>query len=348
MKRTTRPDGNRRLPTQADVAREAGVSTATVSRVLNNRCLVNADAKARVEQAMNSLNYVPHAGARALAMQRSGTLGAIIPTLNNAIFAEGIHAFERTAQALGYTLLLSVSQQDIEHEQALVLKMLERGVDGLLLVGNLHAEAVFERLQMAGVRHVCTWAYDARARMPNIGFDNAQAMYAVVDHLVQLGHRHFGMLAGIVRHNDRARDRIEGVRTRLAHHGLRLPEACIVQTPYSIPESRRAFWDVIDQDISALICGNDVIAYGALFEAQKMGLRIPEDLSITGFDDLSLSAEISPALSTVQVSASVMGETAARNLVAAVEGQDDVASRQVATQLVIRETTGRCQVIPAC
>jgi len=333
-----------RMPTQADVARLAGVSTATVSRVLNNRGVITPDVRKRVLDSINTLNYIPHAGARALAMQRTGTLGAIIPSLNNAIFAEGIHAFEHTAQQLGYTLILSVSQQDPEREQALVTKMIERGVDGLLLVGNHHDDTVFDRLERAGVRHVCTWAYDEQSRAPNVGFDNATAMHAVVDHLVVHGHRKIAMLAGITEFNDRAADRIKGAQHRLNSHGLSLPDRQVFQVPYSIRESRQALWSAIDSDISALICGNDVIAFGALLEAQKTGLRVPDDLSITGFDDLSLSAEMSPALTTVQVGAASMGDTAARRLVAAVEGKLAVVSAKLDTTLVVRETTGPCTV----
>ena len=331
------------MPTQSDVAQLAGVSTATVSRVINNRGVITSDVRQRVLDAIESLNYVPHAGARALAMQRTGTLGAIIPTLNNAIFAEGIHAFEHTAQQFGYTLILSVSQQDPEREQALVRKMIERGVDGLLLVGNRHNEKVFEQLERADVRHVCTWAHDVTSRAPNVGFDNAAAMHSVVDHLVQQGHQRIAMLAGITQHNDRAADRVKGVRERLDTHGLSLPAGLVFEVPYSIPESRQAFCQAVNSDITALICGNDVIAFGALLEAQKMGLRVPDELSITGFDDLNLAAELDPALTTVQVGAAAMGDVAARRLVAAVEGHTAVVSTKLDTTLVVRGTSGPCR-----
>jgi len=330
------------MPTQSDVARLAGVSTATVSRVINRRGVVTEEVRARVESAVEKLHYVPHAGARALALQRSGTLGAIIPTLNNAIFAEGINGFERCAQSLGYTFILAVSHNDPQQHAELVMRMIERGVDGLLLVGNEHDAAGFSRLEKAALRHVCTWVYDERARAPNIGFCNAQAMHDLVDHLVEHGHRNFGMLAGLSANNDRARERILGVINRLDHHGIALPPQCIVEVDYVIRESRKAFWQLINNDVSAIICGNDVIAQGALLEAMKMGLRIPEDLSITGFDDLELSAELQPALTSVDVSAQRMGEHAAKALIDAVENKQAVESRKLDTRLIIRRTTGPC------
>lgn len=330
-----------RMPTQSDVARLAGVSTATVSRVLNGRGVVTVEVQAKVKQAINTLQYVPHASARALALQRSGTLGAIIPTLNNAIFAEGINAFERIARQSGYTLILGVSDSGDEAHTQQVAKMIERGVDGLLLVGNDHDHQVFERLEKTGVRHVCTWAHDASARAANIGFDNARAMFDVVDHLVGLGHRHFGMLAGVTARNDRARERVKGVVTRLNHHAIALEPSRIVEVPYSISASRKAFWQVIENDLSALICGNDVIAYGACLEAQKMGLHLPGDLSVTGFDDLDLSAELEPALTTVQVGAEFIGQQAAQSLIQAVEHKAPVTGVCLPTRLAVRATTGK-------
>ncbi|MFT6303823.1 MAG: LacI family transcriptional regulator [Pseudomonadales bacterium] len=332
------------MATQMDVANRAAVSTATVSRVLNHSGSISQDVKARVLTAIDELNYIRDAGARALAMQRSRTLGAIIPTLNNAIFAEGINAFERTAQALGYTLILSVSQQDLDHEHDLVIKMIERGVDGLLLVGNRHNDVVYRRLDQTGVRYVCTWAYDDNDDLANVGFDNKQAMHSIVDHLVGLGHRQIAMLAGCSKDNDRAMDRITGVRDRLASHGLTLPANRVIEVPYSIAESRKAFSAITSSAVTALICGNDVIAYGALLEAQKRGVDVPGDLSITGFDDLSLSAELSPALTTVQVGAESMGEAAAQKLIFAVDNQLPVESILLHTELVVRETTARVPV----
>lgn len=331
------------MPTQSDVADMAGVSTATVSRVVNDSDDVKQSVRLRVLQAIDHLQYLPHAGARALATQRSGTVGAIIPTLNNAIFAEGINAFERASQELGYSLILAVSHQDLQLEDQLVKNMIERGVEGLLLVGNDHNEHTLRRLEQSGVRHVCTWAYDPAALVANIGFDNAVAMHDVVDLLVSLGHRKIGMLAGITESNDRARERLNGTRRRLLHHGLELPAEAVLEVPYSIAEGRQALSQLLPTGITAIVCGNDVIAYGALLEAQRLGIAVPDELSIVGFDDLSLSAEISPSLTTVQVGASAMGDAAARCLIEAVQQGSAISSQRLPTQLVQRGTTAACK-----
>lgn len=327
------------MPTQSDVAELAGVSTATVSRVINGSNDVKQPVRKRVQEAIERLHYLPHAGARALATRRSGTVGAIIPTLNNAIFAEGINAFERASQELGYSLILAVSHQDLQLEDKLVKNMIERGVEGLLLVGNEHNAQTLSLLAQSGVRHVCTWAYDANACAPNIGFDNALAMHEVVDHLVGLGHRQIGMLAGLTPSNDRALKRIDGTRQRLLHHGLNLPPERIIEVPYSISESRKALAGLLSTGITALVCGNDVLAYGALLEAQKMQVSVPDELSIVGFDDLSLSAEFYPPLTTVHVGATAMGDASARALIQAVQQGSAIASQCLPTKLVQRGTT---------
>lgn len=316
------------------------MSTASVSRVLNGSELVKPAVRARVEEAIRSLNYVPHDAARSLALRRTKTLGAILPTLDNAIFAEGINAFERAARDKGYTLVLSISNYDLDDERHLVRKMIERGVDGLLLIGNDHHPDSFAGLRQAGVQHVCAWTHVPDGPAANVGFSNAAAMVDIIDHLVAFGHRRIGMLAGLTAANDRARERVQGVRNRLADHGLTLPDEHMMEIPYSIRAARQAFPRLAEHQVTALVCGNDVIAIGVLLEALKRGMRVPGDLSITGFDNLTLSGELHPAITTVEVLAETMGASAANLLIHALEDRKPVESLQLPTRLVVRETTG--------
>lgn len=338
--------------TQADVARAAGVSTASVSRVLNRVGPIKPDIRERIEAAISALGYVPHEGARALVTRRTMVVGAIIPTLNNAIFAEGINAFEAAARELGYTLVLAVSNYDLADECTLVRRMVQRGVDGLMLVGNHHDEASFDTLRRAGIPYVCTWTFDEEAAAPNVGFRNAAAMTEIVDHLVALGHRRFAMLAGITAGNDRALARVIGVRDRLAHHGLSLADGMLTECAYAIHDARTAFaafWDAMSpgERPTALICGNDVIAVGVLFEARRRGIDVPEALSITGFDNLDIAAEVSPAITTVDVPAETMGREAAAALIHAIAADAPVQSRLVQTHLIVRGTTAAPPLRPS-
>ncbi|HVZ51997.1 MAG TPA: LacI family DNA-binding transcriptional regulator [Pseudolabrys sp.] len=332
----------RRQPTQLDIARMAGVSTATVSRVLNGSPLVKPELRERVEAVMTQRGYFPHAAARALASNRTYTIGAVIPTLNNAIFAASINAFERELQAADYTLLVAVSNYDLDMEAVQVRRLLERGVEGLLLIGNDHRDAVYKMLRRAGVVSVNTWAFDPQQRQPNIGFSNRDAAFALVDHLLALGHRRIGMIAGIADGNDRARDRLDAVRERLGRHGLALEPKSTMEIPYSIAEARAALARLAEQNAlpTALICGNDVIALGVLFEALERGIAVPGRLSITGFDNLPLTEHIRPAITTIVVPAQEMGDAAALAILAAIESGKRIRSRELSAPLLVRETTG--------
>lgn len=338
-----------RSATQKDVARAAGVSTASVSRMLNGIGPIKPAVRARIEQAIAALDYVPHEGARALVTRRSLVLGAIIPTLNNAIFAEGINAFEAEARAHGFTLVLSVSNYDLVEERTLVRRMVQRGVDGLLLVGNEHAPDSFEVLRRSKVAHVCTWAFDIAGPAPNVGFRNAEAMADVVDLLVSLGHRRFAMLAGVQACNDRARARVAGVKARLQAHGLHLPPALLAESLYTIRAAREAFIALMQGRAgadrpTAMICGNDVIGIGALLEARRCGIAVPHELSITGFDNLAIAAEMDPPMTTVDVPAEQMGRGAALALIEAIGTGRAVESTLMPTRLLVRGTTAAAPV----
>ncbi|QPH54111.1 substrate-binding domain-containing protein [Pontivivens ytuae] len=310
-----------------------------MSRVLNGSDLVRDDVRTRVEAAMTELGYIPDVAAQSLATRRSRTLGAIIPTLKNAIFAEGVNALEEAARGRGYTLLIAISNYDPELETELIRRMIERGVDGLMLVGNHRAPAAQDLLKKTGLLHVCGWSFDPQPGTANVGFDNGAAMHPLVDHLVERGHREIAMLAANTQANDRARDRVAGVRARLVHHGLELRSDRLAEVAYSIRDARAALPRLLATKPTAVICGNDTIALGAILAAQSAGVRIPQDLAVTGFDNLTLSAEMSPALTTMHVPAVEMGELIAAALIDAVEGETPPPSHKLTPRLIVRETT---------
>ncbi len=334
---------------QADIAKAAGVSTATVSRALNGTGIVTAEARQRINAAISELGYMPHGAARALASRRSHTVGAVIPTLASAIFAAGIDAFERHLNEAGLTLLLAVSNYDLETEALKVRRLLERGVDAIALVGDSHSPEVHEMIARAGVPYVHTWAWTPRSRHPHVGFSNFEAARTVAHHLADLGHRTIAMIAGISQDNDRATQRIAGTEQGLIDKGLALHRDQIIEAAYTHAAAREALRTLINVDHNrptAIICGNDVLATGALIEAQAHGLSVPGELSITGFDDLPLAAHLNPPLTTIAVPAKAMGQGAADALIAALEHGQPVASQELEARLEIRHTTERVMSKP--
>jgi LacI family transcriptional regulator len=278
----------KRLPTIEDVARRAGVSTATVSRVVNHPEGGRPALRARVESAVAQLGYVPHAGARTLRSRRTGTIGAVFPTVDNAIFAKAIDALQRRLAEADHQLLIATSGYDPAVEESQALNLLRRGADGLVLCGCAQRPALLARLRSRGVPVVHVMSWPLPPGHIGVGFDNAGATRQVVRYLLDLGHRRIAMLAGVTRDNDRAAERVRGVREGLAAAGLTLPPEAITERRYALAPARDGLRYLLGASPrpTAIVCGNDVLAIGAMLEAQRLGLDVPRDLSIVGFDDL--------------------------------------------------------------
>ncbi len=325
-----------------DVARLAKVSISTVSRVLNASAPVSPEIQGKVEMAVRALNYVPHGAARALASRRSQTVGAIVPTVDNAIFAKAIAAFQKRLSGAGYTLLLACSEYDLQREFLAAKALVERGVDALMLVGTVHERGLEPLLEGRGVPYVNTWALDSADRVPCVGFDNLQAVRKLVHFLMDLGHRQFAMLAGVTRDNDRAKARVDGLKQALTERGLEIGDAAILESAYGIAEARvqaRRLLRLTPRP-SVIVCGNDVLATGAIFECQAQGLTVPGDVSICGFDDLELSQHLSPGLTTMHVPSETIGELAADYLLGVLAGRPMPRSVELEVSLVVRGSTG--------
>jgi len=336
-------------PTIEDVARHAGVSTATVSRVLNQTDAVREALRARVETSVAALGYVPHAGARTMKLRRSGTLGAIFPTIDNAIFAKAIDALQRRLAEAGHQLLIATSDYDPRAEERQALTMLARGVDGLLLCGCGQDDSLLERLRARGVPAVHVMSWPVPPDRIGVGFDNTHAMGQVVKYLVDLGHRRIALLAGVTRDNDRATARARGVREALAAAGLDLPASRLVERRYGIAPARDGLRQLMAAKSrpTAIVCGNDVLAFGALLEAQRLGIAVPRQLSIVGFDDLELASHIQPSLTTVRVPADEMWRCAADRVLAALNGEEFPRETEIDVALVVRESSGPPPRAPA-
>lgn len=329
------------LPTISDVARRAKVSTATVSRVVNAPDSVRVELRARVESAIVQLGYVPHAGARTLKSRRSGTVGAVFPTVDNAIFAKAIDALQRRLAEADHQLLIATSGYDPAVEESQALNLLRRGVDALVLCGCAQRASLLARLKLRGVPAVHAMSWPLPPGIVGVGFDNARVMDRVVRYLLDLGHRRIALLAGVTRDNDRAAARALGVRRALEAAGLPLPDSRCVERPYALAPAREGLRRLLEAKPAptAVICGNDVLAMGALLEAQHMGLPVPHSLSIVGFDDLELATHLQPALTTVHVPAEMMWREVAERALAMARGEAPGPDLEVEVSLVVRGST---------
>jgi len=326
-----------------DVARHAGVSTATVSRVINRPEKVAEKSRRLVNASIEALEYIPDGAARALASRHSRIIGAVVPTLDNALFASGIQSLQRRLRQLDYALLVASHEYDLAEESSAVKMLLRQGVDAVLLVGSQHDPALLQLLDAKRVPCVKCWAWESDSTHTYIGFDNRKAAREIADYLLDLGHVELAVIAGITHCNDRARERVLGIRDAVRARGLSLAPARIIERSYSVEQGRDAMRELLRQDAlpTAVLCGNDILAMGAVAECQSNAIRVPEDISIAGFDDLDMSSQIKPALTTVYVPSAEMGESAAEYLVAKIRREGVALTAQMKTQLMIRDTTAK-------
>lgn len=328
-------------PTLDDVARAAGVSTATVSRCLNSPNQVIATTRQRVMEAVHSLGYTPDFGGRALASRRTNTVGAIIPTMENAIFARGLQSFQEALTRAGKTLLVASSGYDPAREREQMEALISRGADGLLLIGSARPEASIEYLRRRGVPYIGAWNLgDSDGYF--VGFDNAAAASKLTEIVIARGHRRIAMIGGISDMNDRAAARILGVRQAIAAAGIGDDSFRVIEAPYAFQDGADAFGALMETSPrpTAVMCGNDVLAVGAMKKAREMGLRVPQDVSITGFDDIDISAVVDPGLTTVRVPHRRMGEAAADMLLRLINKETVERQVEIPTAIIERGTLG--------
>lgn len=330
------------VPTVDDVAQRAGVSTATVSRCLNSPDRVSARTRDKVMKAVKDLGYAPNFGARALAAKRTNTFGAIIPTMENAIFARGLQAFQEELRQSGITLLVASSSYKPEIEAEQIRALVARGADALLLIGYDRTPETYAFLDQRQIPYVVAWAHDPASSLATIGFDNRQAMRMLASEVIALGHRNLALITAERHENDRARARAEGVFAAMGEHGLDLANLRIIETPYAIANGAEAFRTLMQAQNppTAILCGNDVLAAGAVSMAGTLGIDVPGQVSITGFDDIEIAEIVSPPLTTVHVPHRDMGSGAARLLLSLRNGETEPKTMRLETHLTWRSSLG--------
>jgi LacI family transcriptional regulator len=324
------------------IAAEAGVSTATVSRVINKPERVRSEARERVLAVIKRHHYVSDGLAVGLASRRSRLVGLLIPTITNSIYALSTQAIQRVAQQAGYTVLVGVSDFSPEREEQLVQKLLERRVDGLILTGETRAPSIYEKLRRNQVPFIITWRLTSDPSLPSVSFDNRKATFAAVDHLAALGHRRIGLICGRSEVNDRALARRDAFVERLAFHGLARDPGQIFERDFEFVEGRSAMHLLLQRRPrpTAVFCANDIQAIGALYECGEAGIAVPGDISIVGFDDVPAAQYITPQLTTVRVPAEEMGHRAAAMLLQAIAGIEPPGRIELPVDLIVRGSSG--------
>lgn len=328
--------GARTRVTMLDVAREAGVSTATVSFVLNQTKPVSPTVRQRVQKAMTRLGYVPSHAAQTLRTGRSATLGLIIPDLTNPFFPKVAQDLVEEARTLGYAVVLadSLGQRDLQQEA--ISNLQHRGVDAVLVVPT----GTGERLDDGVMPTVVIDRVGGEGL--SVQSDKQLGGTQAAQHLLDFGHCEFALLAGPVR-DGRAGARVTGMLTKLQEHGISVPESHIYFSEYSVEEGGAGTAQLLRSGarFTALLCANDTLALGALNALRQAGLRVPEDVSLTGFDDISWAALSAPALTTVHQDTRQLAREALDLALLAIRGEARRDEHRVVPTLFIpRQSSG--------
>ncbi|GAB4562965.1 MAG: substrate-binding domain-containing protein [Anaerolineae bacterium] len=329
-----------RRVTIADVAREAGVSMMTVSRVINRKGDVSEETAARVMEAIERLGFRPSSIARSLATRRTKTLGLVMPDVANAFFADVARGAEHKAYAEGYSIFLCNTEESVERELAVLASLEEKRVDGLVLCSSrLSDEELAEVLPRfpSVVLVNRTWARDDTL---SVIVDDEAGSRVATRHLIATGHRAIGFLVGPPQ-SFSGRRRMAGYETVLKEEGIDLNPAWIRRCLPMVDAAEVAAQRLLTEhpELDALLCYNDLVAVGALKACRELGRRVPEDLAVVGFDDIPLAELVTPPLTTCRVPRYELGVQAMDLLLRRINGEP-IPSPQIVLQpeLVIRRS----------
>jgi LacI family transcriptional regulator len=339
------------MRTIGDVAKRAGVSTMTVSRVINNSGYISQETRQRVEQAIAELGYVPNALARSLRFKQTKTLALILTDITNPFFTTVARGVEDTASEQGFSVMFCNTDESQADEAEYLNVIVQKQVDGVLLVPAASAP---ESARFLRDRHVPFVVLDRRIRggtVDNVRGDSEQGAFDLTAHLISLGHRRIAMLSGpsLV---TTAADRIAGYRRSLAEAGIQPDDRLIFEGPYAVEsgaEMATAALSLEDRP-TAFVAANNFIAIGAYRALRAAGLRVPQDTSLVAFDDLPESIMIEPFFTVVAQRAYEMGQQATELLLQRLAGVGPEAVQEIVlpTRLIVRQSSAPpAQEIPS-
>jgi DNA-binding LacI/PurR family transcriptional regulator len=329
-------------PRLADIAAHAGVSEATVSRVLNGKPGVSAQTREAVVTALNQLGYERPARPPSA---RAGLVGLIVAELDNPIFPAFAQVIENTLAMHGYTSVLGALAHDGINEDDYTDLLLDRGVSGIIFVSGLHADssadhARYKRLIDRGIPIVLINGYADGVDATFVSTDEAGSMELAVAHLADLGHKRIGLAVGQERFVPVIR-KTRGYRAGMERLGAKDPGGWIANTIFTVEGGVAAAQRLLDQGCTAICCGSDMMALGVIRAARQRGLRVPEDVSVVGYDDSPLMAFVDPPLTTLRQPVREMALVAVRGLLDEIGGMAGAHTELVfRPELVVRGSTG--------
>ncbi len=333
--------GNLLSSTIKDVARLAGVSPATVSRVLNDSAGVRPETRERVETAIRQLNFTPSVVAKGLREGRSGIIGAVVPDITSLFFMDVVKGLENTLTLNDYRLVVCDSQNQAKKERENCRWLLTGGVDALILIGPMQEQENLVELAEQGVPFGLFGRHLHHPNASTVNVDNRTATFRAVEHLISHGHREIGFISGTPGVTD-GEERLVGFRDALSQYGLTFRPEWVQCGSFSEEGGARALELLMSgaERPTAVFAANDEMAIGALYQAKGLGLEVPKDLAVIGFDNVRLARLVSPALTTVNQPRLDAGFRLAQNMLQRLAGSADPERMILPADLVVRQSCG--------
>jgi LacI family gluconate utilization system Gnt-I transcriptional repressor len=306
-----------------DVAERAGVSTMTVSRVLNDPDRVSPEVRRRVEDAVRDIGYVPNRLAGSLSSNRSNVAGLIVPSIRNTLFSDTIQGISDVLRRNGHHLMVADSGYSPAEEEALVTAFIAQRVAGLMLHNTTHTPALRTLIRRSGVPVVENGMLTDDPLDMVVSYSNAGAARAMTLHLLRLGYRRIGLVTLPLLHNERSRERREGYAAALAESGLAVDPRIMLEMPPGLPSGCEAIIRLVEMSpsVDAVFFAGDVLAIGALLECQRRGWAVPGRVAIASFDDVDLLRQLNPAITTVRLPRLEIGRRSAEILLDRIRGR---------------------------
>ncbi|HEX4156568.1 MAG TPA: LacI family DNA-binding transcriptional regulator [Acidobacteriaceae bacterium] len=327
------------------VAKRAGVSTATVSRVMNGTANVSPETAERVREAVEALNFYPDVNARALGSGRSGLYGLIISDITNPYFPELVKAFEDIAVEHGQDVLIANTDYDPKRMETCVIRMLQRKVDGVAVMTSEMEERLIRTFSQRQIPTIFMDTATAVKGASTVNVDYAAGVAQAMQHLFSLGHKRIAFISGPLTLAS-ARTRADAFQKALKDHGLPVPAGWLQEGDHRVEGGHHAMKQILKSgDLPTAVMGsNDLTAIGAMGAIHESGLQVPGDISVIGFDDIELSGYTSPALTTLHVPRRELAAMAFRSLFRGREETPAKNSRKrdhtIEPRLLIRQSTG--------
>lgn len=328
-------------PTIKDVAKAANVSVATVSRVLHNLAGYSDMTKQKVMRAVEELGYQPNAIARGLVNKRTQTIGVLFPDVSSSFSSDILHGIEEIAQEKGFSVIVCNTAEEGKRTMKYLQVLREKQVDGIVFTSEVLKDEYYQAIKEMRVPVILVNTMTQKYMIPYVKVDDRQAAYHATDYLIQKGHREIAMISGTLKDQIAGFPRLDGYRQALADNGIEYTDSRVAYGDFELESSRKAMKKLLAEapPFTALFAASDEMAIGAMSVAMGQGLKIPDDLSIIGYDDLKFARMIYPPLTTIHQPLTMMGRIASEKLITLIEeGSTQVSSSIVSHHLVERET----------